>query len=316
MWRQRSELTQGTVPPVCYATCNCVIPDDAYLEAQRVGKNEELCKAGSAFQLTLAACNDCVQPYQSPTAPGSGGNSTSVSSLSQFLDYCNANASAPVVDTTAPPTRLVTTTIRATTVLAGHNTTLTDIKVYTSYGPVPFTTIVPQSGTLGDGRPTVWSLTATYFSLPKVLNDDTATTSSNVAVGSTSSNSFLSTTPAMPDGPSGSLPSTHSSPEDARSMAWVAGPVVGGVAAITILALLGYWWKRRRRPRAPSTTAAGMAPEIDGKERLEIDGKSQKPELAGSRPDANAHGTNQHPIQELEAGAPYRDRDANVVHEA
>ncbi|KAK7962976.1 uncharacterized protein PG986_003801 [Apiospora aurea] len=103
-------------------------------------------------------------------------------------------------------------------------------------------------------------------------------------------------------------PSTSST----RSMAWVAGPAVGGVAAIIILAVLGFWWRRRGRRRRDRGTASGATQEIDGKEKAELAGSGQGAKLQG-----NSSG--QPTAQELEARGPYRNKGANVqdygVHE-
>ncbi|KAK8852300.1 glycoprotein X [Apiospora arundinis] len=261
------------VPPICFASCN-----DAILEAQRVGKNPALCQPNSAKE-NLESCEECRQKHSGePTSKWKD-----LPGLAQYLDYCNATSSTAT--TTASPLTTVTTNVVITTELSGHVTTVLTLQtVYPSYAPFANTALVATTATLPDGQTTVWVWTVTY----------TAPKSSLVDFPTTASNGAGETTPAPPP------------PATTQSTAWVAGPVVGGVALLAILVLLGYFWRRRRRQRALGVTAAGTAPEIDGKERLEIDGKSQKPELAGSRPDVNTQDINQHQIQELEAGAPYR----------
>ncbi|KAK6821371.1 hypothetical protein PG987_015771 [Apiospora arundinis] len=264
----------------------------------RVGKSSSaLCQEGSAFKSYSSACKSCLQAHQ-----------TSPESLGPYLTYCDIEEpsttitlrpttthtfSSELPDTgTLAPSRLITYKIEITTVLGGHSTVLSQQTVYPSYAAVARTTVATKADTLGDGRPTVWSITVTYSDIPKSLFGDIVSTTSNGGISCQPSD-----TPA-------SGPPTQAA---TQNMAWVAGPIIGGVTFMAILIVFGYLWRRRRRQRTLSATAAGTAPEIDGKERLEIDGKSLKPELAGSRPDVDAHGTNQHPIQELEAGGPYRD---------
>ncbi|KAK8071546.1 hypothetical protein PG996_004894 [Apiospora saccharicola] len=200
--------------------------------------------------------------------------------------------------------RIVTTNVVFSTELGGRSTALTTHVVYPSYFPVPVTTFFTSAATLVDGRPTVYTVSATYFELPRALfSGSTSTATSTSAFGNTTFHSDISTPPPTPLLP----PPTPPPPATTQSKAWVAGPAVGGMAVIVILALLGSWWRRKRRQRLVHSINV-TTPEPNA--------KFEKPELPGwpaggvSRQEINGI-----PIQELEDGRPYRDGDADV-HEA
>ncbi|KAK8074410.1 hypothetical protein PG997_009073 [Apiospora hydei] len=211
-------------------------------------------------------------PSAAPTVvtTATGGNPTTI----------HATASMELTAVLPASGRLVTTTVTA----GGHNTVATHDFVYTSYAPVPVTGYITKVDTLGDGRSTTFILPVTYLELPKSLIDD-------------------STTPEITPPPASPGPETH-------NMTWVAGPVIGGVAAIAALGLLGFWLRRRRNKRTLGGMAEGPTPEeIDGREKQEVPGSQFGVDLWG-----NDSG---HPIQELEAGRMYRNESADVhgLHE-
>ncbi|KAL2670784.1 hypothetical protein Neosp_014586 [[Neocosmospora] mangrovei] len=57
------------------------------------------------------------------------------------------------------------------------------------------------------------------------------------------------------DSTSRNVPAATSNSSSGKSQAWIAGPVVGAVVAVLILAGVGFWWYRRRKrtPKAPSS---------------------------------------------------------------
>jgi hypothetical protein len=59
---------------------------------------------------------------------------------------------------------------------------------------------------------------------------------------------------------SSSTPTADSS-SSGSSKAWIAGPVIGGIAAVALIAFLIFWWRRRKARRA-----AGMPVEKDSHE--------------------------------------------------
>ncbi|KAK8043287.1 hypothetical protein PG993_005717 [Apiospora rasikravindrae] len=295
-----------TIPDPCWSTCN-----DAYLEAQRLGKGPQLCLADSPFQQTLSACRDCLQAH--------GSNTTVLASepnFQQFIDSCSAtsaavNVPAPVTTWagTAPSTIVTTensvTVVRSTLVTTnvvysievdGQTTLVTEQHVYPSYAPIPAITVITTTAVLADGRRTTWTDTITYSQLERGPSDNTNTASTTA-----------SDTPSI----SKTSPPPESPQTTAHNMAWVAGPAVGGVAAVVILAVLGFWWRRRGRQHRDRAIANGTTQELDGKEKLE---------LAGSGPGVKLQGnTIGQPAQELEARGPYRNESADVhdrgVHE-
>lgn len=47
--------------------------------------------------------------------------------------------------------------------------------------------------------------------------------------------------------PPTSTPTPILAPPETSNLAWVAGPVVGGVGGVAAIVLLGYFWRRRRQ---------------------------------------------------------------------
>ncbi|KAK7985860.1 hypothetical protein PG988_003482 [Apiospora saccharicola] len=176
------------ISDVCYAGCN-----DAYLEAQRSGNSSALCRPGSVFQNDVQSFQECLQRTNS--------SFEDIAALQPYLAYCDTT-NAPVLtgatsEETDTPTaeitvigsmtgRIVTTNVVFSTELGGRSTALTTHVVYPSYFPVPVTTFFTSAATLVDGRPTVYTVSATYFELPRALfSGSTSTATSTSAFGNT-----------------------------------------------------------------------------------------------------------------------------------
>lgn len=86
---------QTSVPGACYPWCN-----NCLLEAQSNGKTPALCVPGSAYEVSLAQCEQCISVHKSD-------DSTSFVEIApqfqQFLDYC-AQFSTTVVTTSVTAT--------------------------------------------------------------------------------------------------------------------------------------------------------------------------------------------------------------------
>ncbi|KAK7962978.1 uncharacterized protein PG986_003803 [Apiospora aurea] len=170
--------------------------------------------------------------------------------------------------------------ITTVVVISAELGVVTKQTVYPLFAPAPKTAVLTKADTLADGQPTVWTIITTYSELPKSLFSDVPTTTSNFTVESI--------------------------------------PFVGGVAALAIAGLLGYWWRRRRR--SISSTANGTIPRGQNE-------KFEKPELPGSQQsgvgrqgvggnliqvELNRQEILGSPILELEVGRPYRNEGAEV----
>ncbi|KAK8043286.1 hypothetical protein PG993_005716 [Apiospora rasikravindrae] len=276
-------MSDDTIPAVCYNDCN-----NAYLEGQRAGNDTSLCQGESTFLGLKAACKACLQAHNANYAP-----------IESYLTYCEGSSMpAPTVAPTVVPT--------ATPRNGGHPTTV-DVTGSPASGRL-VTITVTATGTAG-GRNTVatlirWAmadlhttfiLPVTYLELPKSL------TETSTAIPTTTTND--PPTPESTLSPASPVPATH-------NMAWVAGPVIGGVAAIAALGFLGFWRRRKRNNRTLGGTAEGPTQgEMDGREKQEIPGSQFGVNLRG-----NDSGR---PIQELEAGRMYRNESADVhgLHE-
>ncbi|EPE28929.1 hypothetical protein GLAREA_00087 [Glarea lozoyensis ATCC 20868] len=74
-----------SVPTVCFAQCN-----DAYTEAQRVGKSPALCADGSAFLVDVDFCNLCVVKNSAVNLTQSQ-TTYIVPEFEPFLSFCGAS---------------------------------------------------------------------------------------------------------------------------------------------------------------------------------------------------------------------------------
>ncbi|KAI1207719.1 uncharacterized protein F4807DRAFT_434362 [Annulohypoxylon truncatum] len=224
------------VPAACYNACN-----NAYLEAQRIGKQPALCAADSDFSTYLQSCYNCVEE--------NGGSETSLSQLDQFVDYCNATTPIPVNHTltTSYP---VVTEVLPHTVTSGGSVVGTWFFT-TNITILPSVSVVEITKTLG-GKLTTFTFTTTYSSLP---------TGQAQAPNETSMNS-----PAHDPGPA-----------TPANRAWIAGPVVGGVVGVSIILLGSFFlWRHRRSKRESSTELE--AQETSGP-KYELDAPNRPQEL-------------------------------------
>ncbi|KAK8079589.1 hypothetical protein PG997_007407 [Apiospora hydei] len=78
--RQNQDLGQGVVPSMCYAACN-----NAFLEAQKIGKGPQLCKQDSEFNQYKDTCDACSEEHGSSLKTN---NAIAFSPFAQYLDYC------------------------------------------------------------------------------------------------------------------------------------------------------------------------------------------------------------------------------------
>jgi len=163
-WKKAREVLhllkrdETIVPAVCFATCN-----NAYLEAQSVGKDPELCTAGSAFRVSYEACQSCViangdvekaslQVYVEPK-------------FAPFIDFCEAQEAIPVLEpstststATVVPVPATQSVIVATETVPTPTTSVevtSQVPAVTSSSPVPISTSTsstpaPASSTTSD----------------------------------------------------------------------------------------------------------------------------------------------------------------------
>ncbi|KAI0553956.1 hypothetical protein F4679DRAFT_580125 [Xylaria curta] len=222
------QLRGPTAPTACYDTCN-----NANLEAQSIGKNPELCDPDSSFFRYYDACQACLKAFES-------GQETTRDYLdptfSSWIDYCNGIPPAVSVSGT-PSVGEHTVTILYTTTVDGE-------KTVTIFAPIPDTTVITIE-TAQDGHHTIWTFTKTFTHLPI----EYSTSKPHNTSSSTASSKTSAMTPPVSEATTTSPIDTTESNSTQRNRAWVAGPAVGGVAGILIMAVVVWVVLRVKRNR-------------------------------------------------------------------
>ncbi|KAI1274421.1 hypothetical protein F5Y07DRAFT_373075 [Xylaria sp. FL0933] len=256
-----------TVPAVCYDTCN-----NANLEAQAIGKTPELCSPDSLFMSYYTACVACLE------ANASDAQAITKDYLdpdfAQWLDYCGSTS--PSLATTLVGEYTGVITILYTTTIDGTKTVWPLVKTVTTFAPRPDTAIVTIK-TSQDGQPTTWIFTKTFTHLASDFLVSESKTTSNPSTGSDMSISTHHSSEVTVSPPVNTMGSE--SDQSARSSrAWIAGPVVGGVAGIAILVLLTWWLLVRSKKNASH--------EVHGESAIksELEAKHQPQELESHEP--------------------------------
>ncbi|PVH88894.1 hypothetical protein DL98DRAFT_565739 [Cadophora sp. DSE1049] len=162
----------------------------------------------------------------------------------------------------------------------------------------PYFTGFPQSNETTNS--TVYSplpLPTGFFNLNPVIfgadwgvftGDVSITSTSRPATSTAASNASTSTIPSPSPAPSQSPVNQNTDKK------WIAGPVVGGFAAVVILGLaILYLLRRRRQRKVPDTT--------ETHEKAQLDGTEVKPKEAGGNEIKEIEGRNLQPV-EMDAG--------------
>ncbi|KAF7536429.1 hypothetical protein G7054_g4578 [Neopestalotiopsis clavispora] len=182
---------------------------NAQTEAQSVGKSPALCEEGSAFQQSIQECLGCIQVNNPNSTDGSSYVSNA---FQQYITYCNISNTV----------QRVTATISLTA--AGGQV-------------VPWTTITADITITGGVN-----ATGASTSTPNTISTSTLLTSANSTVlGSPTSASNSNLIPTAEP--------TESANPGSGSKAWMAGPVVGSIAGVLVLAIGAFLWYRRRMAR-------------------------------------------------------------------
>ncbi|KAI1185668.1 hypothetical protein F5B17DRAFT_406901 [Nemania serpens] len=263
------------LPAPCYNSCN-----NANLEAQSlVGKSPELCSPDSRFYFYYNSCLSCVEAVAGKDEYDA--RSYLDAEFGQYLAYCSAippetvSGQPPIQSTTSPSTpppltastSLVEYTFVATiSYTATYNGIITVWpleKTLISFAPLPNTTLITIT-TSENGHRTVWEFTKTLTPLP-----------SDAAVPDTeyAPSAVISQTTTTTDNPTPANTTIESKP---KSQAWIAGPVIGGIAGVAIL-LLAAWFLFRLNKNSQETY------EVHGETAIksELEVKPQAQELDG-----------------------------------
>lgn len=224
--------------------------DNAYLEAQSVGKSGELCYWDSAFGNYYQNCKACILAI----APNAEEVTRSYldPQFKQFLDFCTTNTPITILPSLS--------TVVDSASLASKWSSIAKAASTEGYYilPIDYFTLSVETTflatTLSDGRVTTMPRTRTYTNL-----NTKAWNLTNPATTTTLASTSGTATPTSP------------TEAEVAGGAWIAGPVVGAVVAVSSLALVGYFVFRIRRSRR----AAPMPLEDEGGQEGDPLGKAQ-----------------------------------------
>ncbi|KAK0740490.1 hypothetical protein B0T18DRAFT_210161 [Schizothecium vesticola] len=283
------------VPAVCFSTCN-----NAYLEAQTVGKTPALCGPESTFIEYYKSCSDCISANTSPDLALEAQKAYLEPKFAQFINFC-FEWSAPASTTG--------TGIRFTSVATDFDTASLESK-WSSIGraassegyivlPTNLVIITTETTsaptTLPDGRVTSAPVTR-VATIPNL-----SAWKFTVPVSSTTTTTGPPSSPSLP--PSGEATSaTLAVDQPEANKAWIAGPVIGGIAAVAILGFAGFFlfFIRPRRRAA----ANGGEKDMTEKAQLHADSIPKPPpqEMEGEVNTYPELPANEVPAAELPAG--------------
>lgn len=136
-----SKRDGSIVPAICYAPCN-----NAYLEAQQVGKSDALCGSETTFNLTYTRCDTCIANHADDVQLTK--RTYLEPKFAQYIGFCAIQPQLPQLSSTSPqPQETDTPTITSET-QAPPNTD-------TSVEPIPTSsTSAESSGELESGSET------------------------------------------------------------------------------------------------------------------------------------------------------------------
>ncbi|KAM7184893.1 hypothetical protein V8F20_012030 [Naviculisporaceae sp. PSN 640] len=211
------------LPDECYDPCN-----NAYIEAQIVGKTRELCVSGSKFSSSYLACTNCIKN-------NIAGNANEViseildPSFSQYIDYCEGDSYDKETATLLPPpppTRVIAT---ATSFLAQPGGAGVSTETPTVNEGATIITTIWGTTTLSDGLVVSLPVTATIVGLDRGLFGG-------------GPESYTSPTGSSRSGLSEEAPASSSRP----STGTIVGAVIGGVSGLMAIIVLVLFFFRRR----------------------------------------------------------------------
>ena len=88
----RARQAETSIPGACYPWCN-----NCLIEAQSVGKTPALCAAGSAFEIDMSDCEQCIAYHKSDST----ADFVKIApQFQQFINYCNPVTTTVIVSPT------------------------------------------------------------------------------------------------------------------------------------------------------------------------------------------------------------------------
>ncbi|KAK8091143.1 hypothetical protein PG994_000648 [Apiospora phragmitis] len=262
--RQSGDVSQDAIPALCYVNCN-----NAYLEAQKIGKGPQLCKPDSDFNQLKETCDACSEAHRSEL------KTTNARGLqpyfSQYLDFCSetragvvqSGSSSAIADVTSMQTRSTvsqqptntdtsivefTSTTRTTT---SPTSTPSPTSTSPTSSPTPSSSSTPSSATpttttspSSTATPTSTTTSAASTATPTTTSSSTSaspTTITSAGTTTTTTSAGISTSPGLSPSPSPSkgsdssamVPVTSSSPSSTPVVSSSTIPTTSAIATVT-----------------------------------------------------------------------------------
>ncbi|KAK0642039.1 hypothetical protein B0T16DRAFT_496624 [Cercophora newfieldiana] len=245
---------EAVLPAICFTTC-----DNAYISANSTGLVPPLCSSSSLFSEAFNSCKACINA-NSPN-PDAVLNSYIAPRFAPYINYCASSFGQPLIGTLLTTIAAIPATESA--VLESKWSSVAAIASSGGYFVVPTELLIVTTET---------RKYTTTGSDGKVRTDETTRTTT---IPNLSAWNYTVPAPPVTSPPGrggGALGIVDGGDTGGGNMAWVAGPVVGCVAGITMIALGSLFWMRRRRRRREEEKARGGPPEDPlGKAQLHSD---------------------------------------------
>ncbi|KAK4194655.1 hypothetical protein QBC40DRAFT_29929 [Triangularia verruculosa] len=263
------EKRQGNglnIPAVCFAAC-----DNAYLEAQRVGRQPELCEAGSAFRATYEDCRLCIASNQDK--PRDTGL---LPQFQTYIDYCIELVSLPPLPPPPPPrsTSTSTTLIDPTTTSVAAIPTLSSTSVTAAVSTIlsSVTTHTPTTSHVSRSSSTTSTLTGnssgftsqTSTMSPATTPETFSSTSASATIGGTQGTNVSTETSTFPSSTMPPPERNAGTPDNTVLISAIVGTVVG--VGLLILLLMVYWGRRVKK----AACHLPSQPQLDGRSILHL----------------------------------------------
>nr|CDP24763.1 Putative protein of unknown function [Podospora anserina S mat+] len=197
-----------TVPSECFSFC-----DSAYLEAQRVGRDPELCEPGSVFLDILDDCKVCIADNTDDTKYEEIERVYLEPNFRPWLDYCDALSPVPITTTTSGEPQVTdTATVSTDTGLPPNTSTgFDDITTSATTTSTEETSTPTSTPTSTDETTSTTTDSSTETTTTETTSTTSESTSSTETLSSETTSSETTSSPSTTE--TTSSPSTETTTE-------------------------------------------------------------------------------------------------------